>query len=493
MDTPPRLFTSDQVRAIDHRAIAACGGDGAVLMQRAGAAAFRRLRARWPEARRIVVACGRGNNGGDGWVLARLAHAAGLAVEVVALPGEPNGAEARAMRAAALAAGVPARDFAADAALPAADVLVDAVFGIGLARAPEGPAAALIEALARHAAPCLSLDLPSGLDADRGRAPGACVRAALTVTFIAAKRGLFTGDAPALVGDLVVETLDVDPALVAAEPGGVRVWATGDLRRALPPRPPTLHKGQAGHVLVVGGDDGYGGAVRLAAEAAARAGAGLVSVATRAANVAPILAARPELMPRPVEDAHALAAIAARADVLAIGPGLGTGDWGRALFGAALATGKPCVVDADALNLHARDGGTLPPGSVVTPHPGEAARLLGCDTRAIHADRYAAAAALARRCGAVAVLKGAGTVIAAPDGVLSLCPIAEPGMASGGMGDVLTGVIAALLAQGLDAWTAAGCGALAHARAAAFAARRGGARGLLAGDVVDALRRELNP
>lgn len=493
MDTPLRLYTSEQVRAIDRRAIAACGGDGTVLMARAGAAALRRLRARWPEARTVLVACGRGNNGGDGWVVARLAREAGFAVEVVALAGEPRSAEARAMRDRAREYHVAARDFVPGDPLPGADVVVDGVFGIGLSRAPDADAAALLDALARHAAPVLALDVPSGLDADSGRAPGACVRAVLTVTFIAAKRGLYTGDAPAFTGEVALESLGVDPALLATESPTVHAWSREDLRRALPPRAPTLHKGQAGHVLVVGGDEGYGGAARLAAEAAARAGAGLVSVATRATNVTPILAARPELMPRPVEDAQALEALAARADVLAIGPGLGRGDWGRMLLDAALALGKPCVVDADALNLLARDGGAVPPGSVLTPHPGEAARLLGNDTAAIHADRFAAAQAIARRYGAIVLLKGAGTVIAAPDGALSLCPVAEPGMATGGMGDVLTGVIAALRAQGLDAWTAAGCSALAHARAAAAAARRDGARGLLAGDVIAGLRRELNP
>lgn len=493
MDTPTRLYTSEQVRAIDRRAIAACGGEGVLLMQRAGAAAFRRLRARWPQAHRILVACGRGNNGGDGWVVARLARHAGLTVQVLALPGEPHTAEARAMRLAALADGVSARDASAHDVLPEADVVVDGVLGIGLSRAPDGAAAALIEALMRHPAPVLALDVPSGLDADTGHAPGACVRAALTVTFIAAKRGLFTGDAPARVGAVVLESLDVDPTLVDADGGAVHAWTREDLRRALPPRAPTLHKGEAGHVLVVGGDEGYGGAVRLAAEAAARSGAGLVSVATRAVQVGPILAARPELMARPVEDPRALAALASRADVIAVGPGLGQGDWGRTLFDAVLALGKPCVIDADALNLLAVEARPLPGGSVLTPHPGEAARLLGSDARAVNADRFAAATALARRHGAVVLLKGAGTVIAAPDGALALCPVAEPGMATGGMGDVLTGVIAALRAQGLDPWCAAGCGALAHARAAASAARADGARGLLAGDVIDALRHELNP
>lgn len=493
METPSRLYDVAQVRAIDRRAIAACGGDGAVLMRRAGAAALRRLRVRWPQAQRLLVACGRGNNGGDAWVVARLAHEAGLAVEVVALPGAPNTAEARAMREAALAVGVTARDHAPGEPLRAVDVVVDGVLGIGLAQAPDGVAAALIEAIAAQRSPVLALDLPSGLDADSGHARGSCVRAALTVTFIAAKRGLWTGDAPAHTGEVALETLDLDPALVAAETPSVHVWSREDLRRALPPRGPTLHKGQAGHVLVVGGDEGYGGAVRLAAEAAARAGAGLVSIATRAANVAPILAARPELMPRPVEDAQSLAALAMRADIVAVGPGLGQGSWGRRLLEAAFALGKPCVVDADALNLLAGERVAPPPGSVLTPHPGEAARLLGTDAVAINGDRFAAAQALAGRHGAVALLKGAGTVIAAPDGALSLCPVAEPGMASGGMGDVLTGVIAALRAQGLDAWTAAGCGALAHAGAASAAARRDGARGLLAGDVIDGLRRELNP
>jgi hydroxyethylthiazole kinase-like uncharacterized protein yjeF len=487
------LFTTAQVRAIDARAIAALRDDGATLMRRAGAAAWRRLRARWPQAHRLLVACGRGNNGGDGWVLATLARAEGVDVEVVHLGGEPTTALARTMRDEALLAGVPARAFDPGLPLPAADLLVDGVFGISLRLAPIGEAAALIEALATHGAPLLALDVPSGLDADTGHAPGACVRAQLTVCFIAGKRGLYTGRAPDLAGDVVVESLDVDARLLDADGRAVHALARADLRALLPPRSATAHKGTAGHVLAIGGDVGYGGAVRLAGEAAARSGAGLVSVATNAEHVAPILAARPELMVQSVAGGADLAVMLARAGVFAVGPGLGQGSWGQSLLAQALGSDKPGVFDADALNLLARAPRLLAPGCVLTPHPGEAARLLDSSVAAVQADRFAAALALAQTFGAVAVLKGAGTVLAHPDGGLALCPVAEPGMASGGMGDVLTGVIAALMAQGLDAWHAAQAGVLAHALAASSAARRGGARGLLASDVIDALRGLLNP
>jgi hydroxyethylthiazole kinase-like uncharacterized protein yjeF len=490
---PSQLYTSAQVRAIDARAIAAAGGDGYVLMQRAGAAAWRRLRARWPEARRLLVACGLGNNGGDGWVVAALAQRDGLEVTVVHLAGMPNIAESQSARQDALAAGVRAVAFAQALSLPNVDVVVDAVFGIGLRRAPEGAAAALIAAINAHQAPVLALDVPSGLDADTGSAPGACVHAELTVSFIALKRGLLTGAAADHVGELVLESLDVAPELLAVETPSVRCLERADLRTGLPPRRPSAHKGDGGHVLVIGGDHGYAGAARLASESAARCGAGLVSVATRAAHVAAMVGARPELMVNAVEDAAALAPLLARADVIAIGPGLGHGEWARDLLATTLAAGLPCVIDADALNLLARDRIALPPHCVITPHPGEAARLLASSVAQVQLDRFATAQQLARDYTATAVLKGAGSVIATPDGALSLCPIAEPGMASGGMGDVLTGVIAALLAQGHAAIEAAQLGVLLHALAAQSAASRRGARGLLASDVIDALQAQANP
>jgi NAD(P)H-hydrate epimerase len=261
----------------------------------------------------------------------------------------------------------------------------------------------------------------------------------------------------------------------------------------LPPRPRDSHKGANGHVLCIGGDHGSGGAIVLCAQAALRAGAGLASVATRAAHVPPLLARQPEAMAHVVESADALAPLFARASMIAIGPGLGQGGWGRAMLAAALAASKPLVLDADALNLLAAAPRALPAGTILTPHPGEAARLLDSDIASVQGDRNAAALALVQRYGAVVVLKGAGTIVAAPGRIPRVVAAGNPGMATGGMGDLLTGVIAALRAQGLDAFDAASCGALLHAHAGDLAAREDGMRGLLPSDLLPWLHRCANP
>lgn len=261
----------------------------------------------------------------------------------------------------------------------------------------------------------------------------------------------------------------------------------------LPPRPRDSHKGANGHVLCIGGDHGSGGAIVLCAQAALRTGAGLASVATRAAHVPALLARQPEAMAHAVESADALAPLFARASIIAIGPGLGQGAWGRAMLAAALAASKPLVLDADALNLLAAAPRALPAGTILTPHPGEAARLLDSDIASVQGDRNAAALALLQRYGAVVVLKGAGTIVAAPGRIPRVVAAGNPGMATGGMGDLLTGVIAALRAQGLDAFDAASCGALLHAHAGDLAAREDGMRGLLPSDLLPWLHRCANP
>jgi NAD(P)H-hydrate epimerase len=261
----------------------------------------------------------------------------------------------------------------------------------------------------------------------------------------------------------------------------------------LPPRPRDSHKGANGHVLCIGGDHGSGGAIVLCAQAALRTGAGLASVATRAAHVPALLARQPEAMAHAVESADALAPLFARASIIAIGPGLGQGAWGRAMLAAALAASKPLVLDADALNLLAAAPRALPAGTILTPHPGEAARLLDSDIASVQGDRNAAARALVQRYGAVVVLKGAGTIVAAPGRIPRVVAAGNPGMATGGMGDLLTGVIAALRAQGLDAFDAASCGALLHAHAGDLAAREDGMRGLLPSDLLPWLHRCANP
>lgn len=491
MEIGSPLYRSEDVRAIDRGALAGDGLASRELMERAGRAAFELLRERWPSARRIAVCCGGGNNGGDGYVVARLAREAGFDTSLSALsPPASERTDACRARTAWEAAGGTSPRFS-DGALPAVDVVVDALLGSGLKRAPSGNAAAAIAAIVGHGAPVLALDVPSGLDADTGSCPGLALRADCTITFVADKPGLHTGSGRALSGEVVLAELGIGAATRASRTPAAWLLRAENLRAWLPRRARDAHKGRHGHVLAIGGDHGYGGAIRLCAEAALRTGAGLVSVATRSAHIGALLAGLPEAMCRAIEDPAALELLSARASVLALGPGLGRSDWGRMLFDRVLASRLPRVLDADALNLLAEHPRALP-DDVLTPHPGEAARLLATDVASIEADRIGAAQTLAQRYAAVIVLKGAGTVVAAPDRTPALIDAGNPGLAAGGTGDVLTGVIAALRAQGLPAFDAARAGALLHAAAGDLAANHG-ERGMLASDLFAPLRRLANP
>ena len=485
------LYRPAQVRAMDAHASGVLGVSSYDLMCRAGAAGWRLLHQRWPQARVVGVACGPGNNGGDGYVLARLARAAGCRVVLVAPPGAaPRTPTARQALADWRASGGSVIAF--DGLLPDADLWVDAIYGIGLTRPPSEAAQAMIERINASRRPVLALDVPSGLDADTGHAFGAAVRATVTLSFIAAKRGLYTGMARDLDGEVLLDRLDLKIGAFDDMPPAAWLCRPEGMARWLGPRHPNAHKGEHGHVLCVGGEEGMGGAVRLCAEGALRTGVGLASVATRRSGVAALLAARPEAMTHAVEDAAALAPLVERATVLAVGPGLGQGAWGQALYGSALASGRPLVLDADALNLLAASPRLLPQ-AILTPHPGEAARLLGRDKADIQADRFGAAEALAQKFRCVVVLKGAGTVVAASGETPAVIGAGNPGMATGGMGDVLSGVIAALVAQGLPLFQAAVAGALLHSAAGDAAARIGGQRGLLPSDLFPHLRRMANP
>ncbi len=492
MSTNPRetsLYTVEQVRRIDRQAMLRLGVTGFELMQRAATAAFALLRRRWPEARRLVLLAGSGNNGGDAFLLGVLALREGFAVEAIALTAASTG-DAQQARAAFVAAGGRVTLAEASVTLQSADVHVDGLFGTGLTRAVDGAAANLIDALNASRHVVLALDVPSGLDADSGTRFGACVCADATISFVAWKRGLFTADAVDACGALELATLDLpDTAHAGIDADAELLDET--IARVLAPRRGNVNKSTFGHVLVVGGEEGMGGAVHLCGEAAMRCGAGLVSVATRTSQVIALNAARPELMARGVDAAAELAPLLARAKVVAIGPGLGQGAWSRALFDAALASGNAMLIDADALNLLAQTPRALAIPVVLTPHPGEAARLLGCDIATVQRDRFTAVRAIATRYCAVVVLKGAGSLVADPQGRVALCRWGNPGMSTAGMGDVLSGVIAALLAQGLGAWDAARLGVALHARAGDLAA--GDApRGLLASDLFAPLRRLAN-
>ncbi len=482
-----RLYSAAQLRELERRAIADCGGHE--LMQRAAAAAWRVLRDRWPQARRIAVFCGHGNNGGDGYELARLAQVAGFAVQVFELDDLPRHGDAMLARTAWLAQGSVERW---SEGVGQAEVVVDAIFGIGLSRAPEGKTRAAIEtinAAAAHGVGVLAIDLPSGLMADTGAAPGVVVRADVTVTFIGRKFGLHTGQGPAFAGEVLFDPLNSARAAYENLVPVASLTDAEDLRDWLPRRRRAAHKGDHGHVLLIGGDHGMAGAILIAAGAALRSGAGLVTIATRAAHASFLAAAQPELMCQGVESEAELLPLLESADVVAIGPGLGQRDWGRMACNLALAATQPNVIDADALNLLALN----PQRSdnwVLTPHPGEAARLLGTVTARVQADRCAAAAALKKRYGGIAVLKGAGTLVRGEH--LRVCPYGNPGMGTGGMGDALTGVIAAFIGQKMSLEDAAVAGVTAHALAGDRAARDG-ERGLAASDLIAALRVVVNP
>jgi len=489
-ELPEHLYSPSQVRELDRRAIQDHGVAGYTLMTRAGEFAYRAIRERWGN-RPVLVVCGAGNNAGDGYVIARLALAAGAPARVVYLvpPEDLKGDAARAAADYASAGGQwdPFDGRLADGT----SVTVDALLGTGLDRAVEGRFADAVSAVNAVEGPVLAVDVPSGLNADTGALMGPAVRADVTTTFVGMKCGLLTGRGPEFCGTVLYDSLGVPGDVFRdMEPKARRVTVR-DAEDVLAPRPRDAHKGLYGHVLVVGGGPGMPGAARMAGEAALRTGAGLVSVATRVEHVAAVAAGRPELMCHGVAEAGDLAPLLERATVVAVGPGLGQTPWARGLLATVLGTGLPLVVDADALNLLAHaptDRGNW----ILTPHPGEASRLLGQDTTSIQADRFAAVAELAARYAAVAVLKGAGSLICDTRGRVRLCACGNPGMAVAGMGDVLTGVIAGLLAQTRDLPTAAAVGVWLHAMAGDDASRTG-ERGMVATDLLPWVRRHANP
>lgn len=492
------LYSGTQCRELDRIAISEGGISGFDLMRRAGDAAFTRLLDRWPGLRSVSVCCGKGNNAGDGYLVAGAAKQLGIRVQLLqagsaaALTGD-----AASARDWAQSQGVEVVEFAT--AMPAltGEVIVDALLGTGLSGAPREPFAAAIAMINDSGRPVLAIDIPSGVNADTGGIAGAAVKAAVTVTFIGRKFGLYTGPGRTAAGDVIFADLGVG-AEVTDRIAGQRLLTLDAVLAdfPLPVRSSSVYKQALGHVLVIGGDYAMGGAPLMAAEAALRVGAGMVTVLTRAAHRSAILSRRPEIMVVDADDPDQVTPALARATTLIVGPGLGRQDWGEQLLHQALALAKPMVLDADGLNLLAASKQPLRAPAILTPHAGEAATLLGIDAAMVMADRSAAAGALAKLAAAggsaaVAVLKGAGTLLAHADGssqrLLGVCGHGNPGMATAGMGDVLAGVTGGLLAQGLSLSAAAMIGVTAHSKAADVAVLRTGERGLLATDLLPEL------
>ncbi|MCI0667102.1 MAG: NAD(P)H-hydrate dehydratase [Methylococcaceae bacterium] len=482
------LYRSEQVRSMDRVAIDRLGISGLELMHRAGREAFQVLASMCSERQPIAVFCGAGNNAGDGYVVARLALDAGHPVTVfpIVSPDHLRGDAAAAYREF-LEQGGSLTEFEVE--IPKqAGVVVDALLGTGLDREVSGRIYEVIEEINRYDGRVLALDIPSGLNADSGFPMGIAVCADQTVTFIGAKQGLYTGDGVEYSGVVTFASLDVPAEVCASEQPSSVLLASP--HAAFGPRRRAAHKGDFGHLLIVGGEAGYSGAARMAAQAGARVGAGLVSLATRSCHAAFINLAQPELMCHAVESAEDLRGLLDKANAVGVGPGLGQGEWGKALFECVIDSGLKVVVDADALNLLAENP-LRRSHWVLTPHPGEAARLLGCDTLTIRKDRFAAATAIQEKYGGICVLKGAGSLVA-DGGTVAICPSGNPGMASGGMGDLLTGMIAGLIAQGFSIGDAARAGVYLHGEAADLAARNG-ERGMLATDLLPFIRDLVNP
>lgn len=475
------LLRAAELRALEssHRSVVPS------LMERAGrAAADYALRLAGDNAAPILVFAGPGNNGGDAFVLARILKQSGRAVHIV-FRGNAEKLPYDAQQAYQACRGASA-DFFTDPPAGDYNLVVDGLFGIGLARPIDGVCAAWIERINRFAGPVLALDIPSGLDADTGRVLGCAVRATHTISFIAAKPGLYTLDGPDHCGEIAIDTL----GLSLPDSAGT-LLSRADFAAFLVPRPQNSHKGSFGSLAVIGGAPGMTGAALLAGRAALKLGAGRVFVGL----LEPLAVdpQQPELMLRTPQDAleHASATV--------IGPGLGSSETALALVRRLTSTDFPLLLDADALNLLAahpvlanqvsrRSAPTL-----LTPHPAEAARLLATTVDEVQADRVAAALALAHRFTAHIVLKGCGTVLADPAGRWRINTTGNPGLASAGTGDVLAGMAGALLAQGWPAQAALCCAVHLHgAVAEQLAAAGNGPVGLTAGELIDPARQLFN-
>ena len=483
------VYSSEQARQLDSVAIEKFGIKGYDLMQRAGKAALTLIQQQYPSAKNILVITGGGNNGGDGYIVARLAAKSGI--DCTVMPIVPvtklRGDAARAQNDFAIHDGY---DVDLSTNLPDCDLIVDAIFGTGLSRPVDGIFADLIQSINRTPAPVVSLDIPSGLNATSGNPMGPTVYANTTITFIGLKTGLLTGQARNYTGNIVLDSLNL-PSEVTNEVTELGSTIADSIRtRLLPVRKASSYKNNFGHVLVVGGNRGYPNAARLAAEAAARTGAGLVSVATHPDSISAIAGGCASLMVKGIRDARGLGPLLKKANVVVIGPGLGQDSWAQKIFARVMETDLPLIIDADALHLLAGEGG-VNNHWILTPHPGEAAQLLASNASDIEADRVAAILALHEKFNGVTVLKGAGT-LTCYEQYLGFCTRGNASLATGGTGDVLSGIIAGLVAQDISLFEATNCGVLLHALAGESVSTQG-TRGVLASDLLPALYPLVNP
>src|SRR3990167_8622065 len=485
------IYQSSEIREFEQLAKERFNLSDEILMQRAGKAAFDFLLRRFPQAQKIAVFCVKGNNGGDGYTLAKLLHERGLHVDVWQVGNHESlkSPAEEAMRACQKAH-VPVYPFTEKSDLHHPDLIVDALCGIGVHTTLKSEMVTAIEKIKRLQVPIYALDIPSGVDADTGCVLGDALPATVTMTMIGLKLGLLTGHGIAYTGELVLNDLQLPPELFSfIEPVAEKIHL-GAFLPYLKPRPRDWHKRLSGHVCIVGGALGFGGAVRMAAIAALRVGAGLVTIATYPEHANMMNINCPEVMSHAVATPADLQPLFKRADVVVLGPGLSTSDWGKTLWDFTQTIDLPLVMDADGLNLLAETP-LIKENWILTPHPGEAARLLNTTSDEIQANRLDALKAIQKQYGGVCVLKGAGTLILAPHTPPALCDKGNPGMATAGMGDILSGILGGLVAQVIPLSEASKMGVMLHALAGDLAAKDG-ERGMIATDLMPYLRRLVN-
>ncbi len=501
-----KLYTAEQVKNSEVIAAQMAGVSMYSLMQRAGMAVYEHFLHLYPRVKNVLVVCGKGNNGGDGYIFASLAKQAQLNVNVFQL-GDATSLTGDARYAYEDWQTVDGQNSSWDdwnTALLEADVIIDAMLGTGLSGEVRKEYRRYIEQINQIRCPVIAVDIPSGLCANTGAVLGDAIYANHTVTFIGVKQGLVTARARDHVGELHFCGLGVNVEFESIEEESALGIDNKVIPRLLPAQKPTAHKGDNGKLLCVGGNLGMSGAIRFCASAAVRSGSGLTAGITHPTSLMPLQIACPEVMSQSLtadelrDTENELTKRIRWADAFVFGPGFGDDEWAYQAYQYLSQPHKPKVVDADGLNILAmlsqRYDGTLVCDNqrVMTPHPGEAARLLNVTTQDVERDRYSAARQLHERFGGVVVLKGAGTLIY--DGIrMYVCLAGNPGMASGGMGDVLSGVIGALLAKGIPISIAARLGVMIHSHAADINAGQYGERGLLASDVVETLRVAINP
>ncbi|MFA6564833.1 MAG: NAD(P)H-hydrate dehydratase [Verrucomicrobiia bacterium] len=501
-----KIVTAEQMRELDRRTIQEGHVSGLELMERAGIGVFNVAQTMTVARERgVALFVGKGNNGGDAIVAAEQLYKAGcgwgpITVVLTSNPEEFSGdAFYYWKRIAQLRPRIihfdPHRKEPAAEVLAGCGLIVDGLLGTGASGEPRSPVREAIELINVAKRPTLAIDIPSGLDANTGQCAGACVRADVTATIGLPKSGLLQQSAIDNVGRLAIVDIGIPEAFTTALPRGRDYFMLSDARTLLPSRRPSAHKGDFGHLLMVAGSEGYTGAAVLCSQAAMRSGVGLVTLAVPRA-VWPIVASQCcEVMPRPFDPAEAgpevVAPMLEKCDALAIGPGLGQSKAIESVVHWLLQNcTKPMVIDADALNMLANNPAWLRNARgpvVITPHPGEMGRLTGTSTMAVQSDRWGRATRFAAETKAVVVLKGARTVVANPAGDITINSTGNPGMASGGVGDVLTGVVGALLAQNFSPFDAARLGAWLHGFAGDLATQEIGEEALIASDVISHL------